>query len=68
VPHAEAGEAIVLYVVAADGAKGIVNTIRRRLPPQWICDSVNLFAALPKTAHGKLARSLLSRAAAGREQ
>ncbi|MGA7823553.1 MAG: AMP-binding protein [Steroidobacteraceae bacterium] len=68
VPHAEAGEALVLYVVAADGAKSIVNTIRRRLPRQWICDSVNLVAALPKTAHGKLARSLLSRAASGREQ
>jgi acyl-CoA synthetase (AMP-forming)/AMP-acid ligase II len=68
VPHPEAGEALVLYVVAADGAQGLLGTIRRGLPPQWICDSVNLVAALPKTAHGKLARALLYRAAAGRER
>jgi acyl-CoA synthetase (AMP-forming)/AMP-acid ligase II len=65
VPHAEAGEALALYVVAAAGAQGIVGTIRRQLPRQWVCDSVNLVAALPKTAHGKLARALLYRAASG---
>jgi acyl-CoA synthetase (AMP-forming)/AMP-acid ligase II len=68
VPHAEAGEALVLYIVAADGAQGIVSTIRRYLPRQWVCDSVNLVAALPKTAHGKLARALLYRAASGQER
>jgi acyl-CoA synthetase (AMP-forming)/AMP-acid ligase II len=68
VPHAEAGEALVLYVVAADGAPGLVSTIRRHLPRQWVCDSVNLVTALPKTAHGKLARAALYRAASGRER
>ncbi|MGC1727981.1 MAG: AMP-binding protein [Steroidobacteraceae bacterium] len=68
VPHAEAGEALALYVVAADGAQGIDGTIRRHLPRQWVCDSVNLVAALPKTAHGKLARALLYRAASGQER
>jgi acyl-CoA synthetase (AMP-forming)/AMP-acid ligase II len=63
VPHAEAGEALVLHIVAAGGAPGTVSTIRRYLPPQWVCDSVNLVAALPKTAHGKLARARLYRTA-----
>jgi acyl-CoA synthetase (AMP-forming)/AMP-acid ligase II len=68
VPHTEAGEALVLYVVAADGARDLVSTIRRYLPRQWVCDSVNLVAALPKTAHGKLARALLDRTASGQER
>lgn len=68
VPHAEAGEALALYIVAAGGSQSIVRTIRRCLPPQWICDSVNLVTTLPKTAHGKLARRLLYRTASGQEQ
>jgi long-chain acyl-CoA synthetase len=68
VPHAEAGEALVLYVVAADAAPDLVSTVRRYLPAQWVCESVNPVAALPKTAHGKLARALLYRAASGRER
>jgi acyl-CoA synthetase (AMP-forming)/AMP-acid ligase II len=67
VPHAEAGEALALYVVAEDGAKDVLTVVRRSMPSQWICDSVSLVASLPKTPHGKLARLLLSRAAHGRE-
>src|SRR5580658_1757650 len=68
VPHAEAGEALALYVVAEEGAQDVLTTVRRRLPSEWICDSVNLVEDLPRTPHGKLARSLLGRAARGREQ
>ena len=68
VPHAEAGEAFALYIVAEDGAQDVLSEIRRCLPSQWICDSVNLVAALPRTPHGKLARALLPRAASDRKQ
>lgn len=61
--HPEAGEAVTLYVVAATGSEGIKDTIRRCLPPQWTCTSVNLVSALPKTPNGKLARALLNRMA-----
>jgi acyl-CoA synthetase (AMP-forming)/AMP-acid ligase II len=68
VPHAEAGEALALYVVAQDRAQGVLSAIRRSMPSDWICDSVTLVADLPRTPHGKLARSLLPPAAHGREQ
>lgn len=66
VPHAEAGEALALYVVAENGAKDVLSAVRRSMPSEWICDSVTLVAGLPKTPHGKLARSLLPRTAHGR--
>jgi acyl-coenzyme A synthetase/AMP-(fatty) acid ligase len=59
VPHAEAGEALALFVVAAEEADGVVAAVRRCLPPKWICDSITLVAELPRNAHGKLVRSLL---------
>jgi len=59
VPHAEAGEAVALYVVAEEGAKDVLTAVRRSLPVEWICDSVNVVPELPKTPNGKLARALL---------
>jgi len=58
-PHAEAGEALALYVVAADQADAVVAAVRRSLPAEWICESVTLLAELPRNAHGKLMRSQL---------
>jgi acyl-CoA synthetase (AMP-forming)/AMP-acid ligase II len=59
VPHAEAGEALALYVVAAEEADGVVAAVRRQLPAKWLCDSITLVAELPRNAHGKLIRSQL---------
>jgi acyl-CoA synthetase (AMP-forming)/AMP-acid ligase II len=59
VPHAEAGEALALYVVLAEGADEVVAAVRRRLPPKWLCDSITPVAELPRNAHGKLLRSQL---------
>jgi len=59
VPHAEAGEALALYVVAADEPDAVAAAVRRRLPAAWICESITLLAELPRNAHGKLMRSRL---------
>jgi acyl-CoA synthetase (AMP-forming)/AMP-acid ligase II len=59
VPHPEAGEALVLYIVPESGASGLQERVRRALPPQWTCTAVKLVAALPKTPNGKIARSRL---------
>jgi acyl-CoA synthetase (AMP-forming)/AMP-acid ligase II len=65
VPHAEAGEALALYVVAHGNAREILGAVRRSLPKEWICASLSLVADLPRTPHGKLARALLPQAIAG---
>jgi acyl-CoA synthetase (AMP-forming)/AMP-acid ligase II len=59
VPHQEAGEALALYVVAAEDAGEVAEAVRRRIPSEWICDSITLVPELPRNAHGKLARSQL---------
>ncbi len=59
VQHPEAGEAVVLFVVAASGENGVVENIRHTLPPQWTCASIRVVDELPKTANGKIARSKL---------
>ena len=59
VPHAEAGEALALYVVAATEADDVVAAVRRELPAKWLCDSITLVAELPRNARGKLIRSRL---------
>ena len=59
VPHAEAGEALALYVVAAEPADDAVAAVRRGLPAKCICDSITLVTELPRNAHGKLIRSQL---------
>jgi acyl-CoA synthetase (AMP-forming)/AMP-acid ligase II len=59
VPHAEAGEALALYVVPASGACDVAEQVRRALPPHWTCSAVHVVAQLPKTSNGKIVRSLL---------
>jgi len=59
VPHPEAGEALVLYVVTGDGESGVVERIRHAFPPQWTCASIRVVAELPKTVNGKISRSEL---------
>ena len=60
VDHAEAGESLVLFIVPDQGAKVVVEEVRRHLPAHWALDSVRLISELPKTAAGKIARSSLS--------
>jgi acyl-CoA synthetase (AMP-forming)/AMP-acid ligase II len=60
VEHAEAGEAVALYVVAESGAHDVIASVRRNMRTEWVCDSVNLVDELPKNLHGKLMRSQLS--------
>jgi acyl-CoA synthetase (AMP-forming)/AMP-acid ligase II len=67
VDHAEAGEAVALYIVAEYGARDVVASIRRNLPPGWVCDSVNLVTELPRNLHGKLVRSRLPDLARGQD-
>jgi acyl-CoA synthetase (AMP-forming)/AMP-acid ligase II len=64
VQHPEAGEAIALFIVedaaaGNNGAQTIVKRVRRALPTQWTCSSVQVVAELPKTANGKIARTQL---------
>ena len=59
VPHPEAGEALVIYVVSGSGESGVVERIRHAFPPQWTCDSIRVVAELPKTVNGKISRSQL---------
>ena len=59
IDHTEAGEALMLFIVANEGADGVVQRVRRALPPHWTCASIDLISGLPKTANGKIARSRL---------
>jgi acyl-CoA synthetase (AMP-forming)/AMP-acid ligase II len=59
VPHAEAGEALALYVVADEEAEDVVAAVRRCLPAKWFCDAITLVTELPRNAYGKLIRSQL---------
>jgi len=59
VPHVEAGEAITLYVVTSQDIADVFASIRRCVPPAWVCDSVCIVAELPRNPHGKLVRSRL---------
>ena len=65
VPHEEAGEALALYVVAAQDEGDVAAAVRRRLPSEWTCDSVTLISQLPRNAHGKLLRPELEQWARG---
>jgi acyl-CoA synthetase (AMP-forming)/AMP-acid ligase II len=67
VEHAEAGEALALYIVAEQGAHEVIASISRNMPPEWVCASVNLVAELPRNSHGKLVRSRLSGIVRGQE-
>jgi acyl-CoA synthetase (AMP-forming)/AMP-acid ligase II len=59
VPHVEAGEALALYIVAAEAPADLLKAIRRHLPSEWVCDSIRLIADLPRNSYGKLLRSRL---------
>jgi acyl-CoA synthetase (AMP-forming)/AMP-acid ligase II len=67
VPHEEAGEALALYVVAAEDedAGDVAAAVRRRLPSEWICHCVTLVPQLPRNAYGKLLRAELQQVARG---
>jgi len=56
VPHAEAGEALALFIVPENGVSDLPDRIRRAIPPHWTCSAVNLVPDLPKTSNGKIAR------------
>jgi long-chain acyl-CoA synthetase len=59
VKHQEAGEALVLFIVAEKQENDLAEKVRRALPPQWTCASVNVVSELPRTNNGKVARSQL---------
>lgn len=61
VPHEEAGEALALFVVAAEDGGDVHAAVRRRMPPEWLWVSLKLVRELPRNAHGKLMRSQLAR-------
>jgi acyl-CoA synthetase (AMP-forming)/AMP-acid ligase II len=65
VPHAEAGEALALYVVPDQDAGGLVERVRRSLPTYWTCESINIVRQIPKTERGKVARNALLKKARG---
>jgi len=60
VPHAEAGEALALYVVATHDPGEAAASIRRGMPREWICDCVKFLQELPRNSHGKLLRPRLA--------
>jgi len=64
VSHPEAGEAVVLYVVAGQ-APFDPALLRRAMPAEWVVDSVTFVPELPRNPHGKLTRSRLAEMAKG---
>ncbi|MDR3555290.1 MAG: class I adenylate-forming enzyme family protein [Syntrophobacteraceae bacterium] len=59
--HPEVGEAPVLWVAPEKGVENIEGQVRRRLPVQWTCYSVNTVSELPRNSHGKICRHLLGK-------
>lgn len=57
VTHPEVGEALALYIVPEKEAGDVVDQVRRSLPIHWTCESINIVAEIPKTAHGKVSRA-----------
>ncbi len=60
VEHAQAGEALALFVVAAPGATELARQIRRVLPVEWLVESIVLVPELPRNPNGKLMRARLA--------
>ncbi|MGC2639237.1 MAG: AMP-binding protein [Acidobacteriaceae bacterium] len=58
--HPEAGEALVLWVVADQGHQPAAAFIRHHLPAHWTLDSVHFVPDLPKTSSGKISRAALA--------
>jgi acyl-CoA synthetase (AMP-forming)/AMP-acid ligase II len=59
VSHAEAGEAVALYIVTKQASLDTA-LLRRTMPIEWVVDSVNVVPELPRNPHGKLLRSQLT--------
>jgi acyl-CoA synthetase (AMP-forming)/AMP-acid ligase II len=59
VPHPEVGEALALYIVPDKGAEDIIDRVRRSLPLNWTCESIQIVPEIPKTARGKVLRASL---------
>ena len=60
VEHAEAGEALVLFIVPDEGARIEPEEVRRHLPAHWALESIRSISELPKTSAGKIARPSVS--------
>jgi len=59
VNHPEAGEALVLFIVPDQGARIVMEEVRRHVPAHWTLESIRLVSDLPKTFTGKIALSSL---------
>jgi acyl-CoA synthetase (AMP-forming)/AMP-acid ligase II len=59
--HPEAGEALVLHIVPANGVKISADEVRHRLPAHWVIDSIQFVEELPKNDHGKVSRWSLAK-------
>ncbi|MBF0142124.1 MAG: AMP-binding protein [Magnetococcales bacterium] len=60
VPHVEAGEVPVVFVVSLPGpVPGVVEAVRALLPPAWSCERVVALPSLPLNDRGKVDRKHL---------
>lgn len=61
VDHVEAGEALAVWVVAAETTDSgtVERDVRASLPTEWTVQSVRIIASLPLTANGKIDRTAL---------
>lgn len=59
VAHAEAGEALALYVVAEATQADVAARVRRAMPAEWVCDRLTFVTELPKSPSGKVVRARL---------
>lgn len=62
VEHPDAGEAVAIFVVPENETQVLAQEVRRALPPQWTCVSVNVVRQLPRTVDGKIERPQLQMA------
>lgn len=65
VPHAEAGEALALYIVPDKEEGDVIERVRRSLPASWTCESIQIVPQIPKTGRGKIDRASLPTMAVG---
>ena len=57
VAHEQAGEALLVFVVARGHQTQLAQAVRRQLPRDWTCAGVHEVASLPRNAQGKLDRA-----------
>ena len=62
IPHEEAGEAPVVFVVPDKGVlhEELIGKIKGALPPVWTCEKIIIIDHLPLTDRGKLNRAALN--------